>query len=163
MYTEKQIESVRKQWFFSFIIYSCLSYLPTLIMSSSLIIGIIPCFDLSLKDINMQTWSFEQIIMSKLLLFVLVTWLTYFFAYKTKGIKLLSCIWFIGGLIFVVLQFYTIAWLFKFATYSGIYSCEFAFDTGFIGLQSLINMYYIYYSYQLFRVNKFLLYKDDKS
>jgi len=162
MYTEKHIELVKKQWLFAFLVYSFLGYLPTLMMNPKLVIGVIPCFDLSLA-MDIHAWAFEQVIIVKLLLFFLVTWLVYFFAYKTGGIKLLSCIWFIGGLIFALFQFYgTISWLFQTIAHSGLYSYEFAFDTGFISFRTLIDVFYIYFSYQLFCVNKFLLYKDDK-
>lgn len=162
MYTEQQIKVIRKQWLLSFIAYSFFNYLFSAIMNPRLMIGIIPCFELSLIDINMHDWSFEKIIITKLLLFALITWLTYFFTYKTKGIKLLSCMWFLGGLILLYRCYLIMSGFFEVTTHSGIYSCKFAFDTGFISINSMIDAVYIYFSYQLFCVNKFLLYKDDK-
>ena len=162
MYTEKQIEAVRKHWLVSFIGYSVFNYLLTLMMSSSLLIRIIPGYDLSLKDVSMRAWAFEQVIIAKLLLFFLITWLIYFFAYKTKGIKLLSFIWFIGGFIFLYRLYLVSSCLFEVMVHSQVYSYNFEFETGFLTIHSLIDAVYIYFSYQLFCVNKFLLYKDDK-
>lgn len=161
MYTKQQIESARKQWLISFLMDSFLVYLPSLIMSSDLTLRIIPGFDLSISGINIESLSFYHIITAKLLFFCVMTWLVYFFAYKTRGIKLLSCIWFFGGLIFAILQFYSATWLLQCAANSGVYSFHVSFETGLFGLQSLMDAYYIYCSYQLFCVNKYLLYKDD--
>ena len=152
-----QIQNVKKQWLISFFAYSLLCYLPKLIFSHNFFIDLSYHFGFIL-GLHQEPWNL-QIIGIKIILFCLFSWLVYFFTYKTGGIKLLSVIW-LSGFVMYIFQIYYVTNYFI-ANNLPLSSYDVSWNW-FVSLQEISNVFYIYNSYKLFCVNKYLLYKDKE-
>ena len=159
MYQINKIQHIKKQWLISFILYSLLCYLPSLIFSHNFFIDLSYHFGFIVGSHPQLSWDNLQIVGIKISLFCLVSWLVYFFTYKTGGIKLLSVIW-LSGLVMYMIQIYYVTTFFI-ANNLPLSSYDVSWNW-FVSLQEVANIFYIYSSYKLFCVNKYLLYKDNE-
>ena len=153
MYQIHQIQHIKKQWLISFIAYSLLCYLPSLIFSHYFDIDLSYHFAFTLGS-HLQSWDNLQILGIKISLFCLVSWLVYFFSYKTGGIKLLSVIWFSACVMYMIQIYYVTS--FFIANNLPLSSYDVSLNW-FVSLQEVANIFYIYSSYKLFCVNKYLV------
>lgn len=153
VYTIEKIQKIKKQWLISFVLYSVFSYLPTSISSDDLMINLTDKIGFGF-NVNFYSWNHQSFLGAKIALFCLVSWLVYFFAYKTGGIKLLSTIW-VGTCCILALQLYSAIYLWM---QSGNLFLGFHLEG-----KELLDAFYIISSYKLYGVNKFLLYTSTKN